>query len=400
MAAAQSTADGATAGLVEGEPVEREQRVLPLELFFDLVFVFAITQVTGYLAADPTFEQLARGVLVLGALWWAWVGYAWLTNRSASDEGLARVFLLVAMAAMLVVALAVPAAFNEEALVFGIAYLVVRLLQLAGLWLLGDRTPEVRAAVRTLAVGATIGPALILLAAAFDGVAQGALWAVALLVDFGGAKLSTRGRGQWQVHAGHFAERHGLIVIVALGESIVALGVGAQALDLDARVIVGAVLGIALVGGLWWAYFDVVAIVAERRLAQASGAERGEIARDSYSYLHFLMVAGIILLALGVKKTLGDPSDPLKAMPAVCLFGGTALYFLGHVLFRLRNVRTLSRTRTIAIVALGVLLAAAGTRVDALVALGLATAVVVATIAYEVMAYAEARDRIRHAVES
>ncbi|WP_205698363.1 low temperature requirement protein A [Conexibacter sp. SYSU D00693] len=377
---------------------EPEQKVTPLELFFDLVFVFGLTQVTAALAANPTWEGLARGVLVLAALWWTWTGYAWLTNRVASDDGPARLVLFCAMAATLVMALAVPGAFDDEAVAFAIAYLVVRQLQSVALWRLGDDDPDVHVAVARLAVTSIVGPVLVLVATGFDGATQGALWAVAILIDFAGGRLATRGeRGVWRIHAGHFAERHALIVIIALGESIVALGVGAEELHIGVGVVTACVLGIALVAALWWAYFDVVALVAERRLARAEGAERGEIARDSYSYLHFLMVAGIVLLALGIKKTLGDYDEPLKAMPAVCLCGGAALYYVGHILFRLRNVRSLSRSRSAATVALLATIPLA-TEVDALVALGVVAAIAVATVAYEAVRYAEARARIRHAI--
>ncbi|HYF25768.1 MAG TPA: low temperature requirement protein A [Baekduia sp.] len=393
------SATAATAGLrpPDGHEHEPDQRVTPLELFFDLVFVFALTQVTAALAADPTWEGLARGMLVLGTLWWTWVGYAWVTNRLASDEGLARVALFAAMAVMLVVALAVPGAFGDDAVVFAVGYLLVRQLQTLVLWRAEPDDPQVRAAVGRLAVTSAVGPLLILGATALDGTAQGAVWALALVIDVSGGWLSTRGGGAWRVHAGHFAERHALIVIVALGESIVALGVGAEAAGLDAGTIVAALLGIALVAALWWAYFDVVAIVAERRLAQAQGAERGEMARDSYSYLHFPMIAGIVLLALGVKKTLGDFDEPLKAMPAACLCGGVALYHAGHIGFRLRNVRSLSRPRLTAVVALAVF-APVASEVEALVALAVVTAIAVAVVTYEALAYAEARDRVRHAL--
>ncbi len=345
-----ATGEGLGRGAEQHE--EPEQRVTSLELFFDLVFVFALTQVTAALAADPTWRGLARGVLVLAALWWTWTGYAWLTNRLASDEGAPRLELFAAMAATLVMALAVPGAFGDEGVAFAVSYLVVRQLHTVMLWRVERDDRMVHVAVVRLAITSAIGPALILVATGFDGAAQGAIWAVALAIDFAGGRLATRGEGGWRVHAGHFAERHALIVIIALGESIVALGAGADELHIGPGVVAAAVLGVALSAALWWAYFDVVALVAERRLAAAEGAERGELARDSYSYLHFPMVAGIVLLAVGVKKTLGDYDAPLKAMPAVCLFGGVALYFAGHVGFRLRNVGSIGPPRTIAVLVL------------------------------------------------
>jgi low temperature requirement protein LtrA len=193
---------------------------------------------------------------------------------------------------------------------------------------------------------------------------------------------------------GHFAERHGLIVIIALGESIVAIGVGAE-IGVDAGVVAAAVIGIVVAAALWWLYFDVVALVAQRRLSRAAvGEEQNRIARDSYSFLHLPMVAGIILVALGMKKTLADVEDPLKTVPAVALMGGTALYLLAHVAFRWRNLHTLNRQR---LVCAAVLLAAlpVALEVPALITVGLVAAVLSALIFYETHRFAEARERVR-----
>jgi low temperature requirement protein LtrA len=193
---------------------------------------------------------------------------------------------------------------------------------------------------------------------------------------------------------GHFAERHGAIVIIALGESIVAIGVGAKP-TIGAGIVTAAVLGIVVAAALWWAYFDVVAIVAARRLAKASGRERNELARDSYSYLHFPMIAGIALIAVGIKRTLVHVSDPLALVPAVALLGGAALYLLAHVAFRLRNMHTLNRPRLFCALLLFALVPAA-TAMSALLALGMLAAVLASLIVYEALRYAEARDRVRH----
>ena len=382
---------------VDDRHAEAEQRVKPLELFFDLVFVFAITQVTGLMSADPTWEGLGRGLLVLGALWWAWAGYAWLTNTLDPEEGGVRLAMLAAMAAMLIVSLAVPEAFDRHGVLFGVAYLVVRVLHVALYRLAGQGDPDLLLAVLRMAPTATIGPGLIVAAGFLDGPAQGALWFAALAIDYLGV-LVGRGEG-WRVSPAHFAERHGLIVIIALGESIVALGVGAAGLPLDAGLVGAAVLGIGVAAALWWAYFDVVAIVAERRLTEARGAARAAMARDSYSYLHLPMVGGIVLFALGVKKTLGNVEDPLKLVPAVALCGGLALYLLAHVAFRLRNVRTLSKRRVVAAIVL-VALVPVAVRVPALAALALVTVVCTALIAYEAIRFREARARVRHAREA
>jgi low temperature requirement protein LtrA len=208
------------------------------------------------------------------------------------------------------------------------------------------REPEQRQAILRLAPGFVGAPALLIVAGFLDGYAQGALWAVALAVGYGVPFI--RGVSGFRVHAGHFAERHGLIIIIALGESIVAAGVGVSGLALGAGVIVAVVVGIALAAALWWAYFDLVMLTAEHRLSAASGEERARLARDCYSYLHLPMVAGIIFVALGVKQTLSHVGDPLGTVPAVALCGGVALYLLGHNAFRLRGVGSVSVPRLVA----------------------------------------------------
>jgi low temperature requirement protein LtrA len=198
----------------------------------------------------------------------------------------------------------------------------------------------------------------------------------------------------FRVSAGHFAERFSLIVIIALGESIVAIGTGVRT-DLDAQVLAGVVFGLVVACALWWAYFDVVAVVAERRFRRMPPDLRVRIARDSYSYLHLPMIAGIVLVSLGVKKTLAHVDEPLDTIPAVALFGGIALYYAGHVGFRLRNLGTLNRVRLTAL-AISLALIAVGHQVDALVAVALAAALTSGVIVYEAIHFREARYRIRH----
>ena len=217
---------------------------------------------------------------------------------------------------------------------------------------------------------------------------------LALGVDFS-APVVTGVEG-WQVHAGHFAERHGLIIIIALGESVVSIGVGAAGEPLGAGEVTAAVFAIAIVGALWWAYFDVVAIVAERRLRAQEGVARAAQARDSYSYLHFPMVLGITLLALGVKKTLAHVGDPLAIVPAVGLCGGVTIYLLAHIGFRLRNVHSLNKQRlVVAIVCLALIPLAA--QVTELAGLGALTALCAGLIAYEASRFSDARERVRSA---
>jgi len=375
--------------------VEGEERVTPLELFFDLIFVFAITQVTGFISEDPTWAGLVKGLLVLGVLWWAWAAYAWLTNTINPDEGAVRLVMFGAMAAMLIASLAVPDVFGDDALLFACAYAFVRVAHLALYAVAGRGDRDLLGAVARLGTGSTIAIGLLFVASALDGRLQAGIWAVALLFDAAGALIGG-GRG-WRLSAGHFAERHALIVIIAVGESIVALGVGATT-DLTTGVVVAAALGLVVAAALWWAYFDVVALVAERKLRDTKGNAQLRMARDSYSYLHMPMVAGIILVAVGMKKTLGHVGDPLEAVPAVALCGGAALYLLAHILFRLRNVRSLNRQRLLVTVLLVAFIPIA-VELPALATLATVAGLLTGLIGYEAIRFSAARDRVRHPAE-
>jgi low temperature requirement protein LtrA len=380
-----------TAAAQEGQSHESEKRVAPLELFFDLVFVFALTQVTALMSDNPTWEGLGQGVLVLVALWWAWGAYAWLTNYIAADEGVERLLVFASMGAFLIAALAVPHAFGEDALLFGIAYAAARWLHIF-IWAEANDDIDTGQAIVRLARTALPAPALLIVAGLVDdGTVRAALWIIALGIDLAGPYVfGVRG---FRVSAGHFAERFALVVIIALGESIVAIGAGIEG-EIDAGVVAAAVLGLITACALWWAYFDVVAVVAERRFRAMTDDLRVRIARDSYSYLHLPMIAGIVLLALGVKKTVAHVDEPLKLVPAVALFGGIALYYAGHVGFRLRNLGSVNRVRLTALI-VSLALIPLAVEVDALVALALATALTSAVIAYEAIHFREARRRIR-----
>ncbi|MET0761949.1 MAG: low temperature requirement protein A [Thermoleophilaceae bacterium] len=374
-----------------------EERVTPLELFFDLVFVLALTQCTALMADNPTWEGLAQGLLVLGMLWWSWVGYSWFTSVVDPEEGIVRFAIFGAMAALLVVALCVPEAFGDLGLLFACAYALVRGGQLILFVVASRDDPELRRSVVGLAIGTATGVSLLIAASFADGALQGALWALALLLDMG--EPFVFGSEGWKLAPRHFVERHGLIVIIALGESIVAIGAGAE-VGVDAGVVAAAVLGMALAAALWWLYFDIVALVAERRLSHAAhGREQNEIARDSFSYLHFPMIAGIVLVALGLKKTLGDVEEPLKLVPAVATLGGTALYLLAHVAFRWRNVHRFNGARLLCALAMLALIPAA-TELPALATLAIVTAALAALIAYETAHFAELRERLRHQLAS
>jgi low temperature requirement protein LtrA len=375
-------------------PVMRErEQVTPLELFFDLVFVLAITQCTQLMSNDPTWDGLAQGLLVLAVLWWSWVGYAWLTSVVDPEEGAVRGVIFIAMAATLLVALCVPAAFDHLALAFALTYGVVRAAHIGLFWLASRDEPNLRRSVVGLALGSAIGTGILATASLFDGFAQGALWGLAIVLDMGEPYLF--GAEGWKLMPRHFAERHGLIIIIALGESIVAIGVGVGA-GLDFGRGLAAVAGMALAAAMWWLYFDVVALVAARRLERAEvGRVQNEMARDSYSYLHLPMVAGIVLVAFGLKTTLAHVDDPLGIEPAVALLGGLAMYLVAHVAFRYRHIHTVN-TRRALLAGILVALLPLAVEIPALATVAIVTALFWALIAMETHRYGEARARVRH----
>ena len=367
-------------------------RVTSLELFFDLVFVLAVTQCTASIAHDPSWTGVAEALAVLALLWWAWGGYAWLTSLIDPEEGPVRLLMFGAMAATVVASLCVPEVFGDLGLTFALAYGVLRVAHL-GLYAVGARgMPDLRHAIAGLAVSTAIGLTLLIAASFADGWVRGALWALALLLDIGGPFVSDS--SGWTMQPEHFAERFGLFVLIALGESVVAIGAGAAG-DVTFGVVVAAVLGVVIAAGLWWTYFDVVSIIAAERLAETPpGKQQNDLGRDAWAYLHFPMVAGIVLVAFGLKSTLAHVGDALGAIPGFALLGGTALYMAGHVGFRLRVMGTLSVQRTLAAAALLALLPV-GSRVPALLAATIPAAVVWAVIGYETWRYDELRRRVR-----
>ena len=376
-----------------GATFRQGDQVMPLELFFDLVFVLAITQCTSLMSSDPTWRGLGHGMLILALLWWSWVGYAWLTSVFDPEEGAVRIVLFAAMAAFLIAAICEPSAFDGLALEFAVAYGAVRAAHIA-LFLIASRDdPGFRRSTLGLAVGTALGVGLLIAGAFLDPGPRAAVWGLALVLDMGEPYLF--GSEGWHLVPGHFAERHGLIVIIALGESIVAIGVGAGA-ELTWGIAGAAALGIAIAAALWWMYFDVVALVSARRLANApEGKVRNELARDSYSYIHFAMVAGIILAALGLKKTLGHVDDPLETVPAFALLAGVALYLLGLVALRYRHVKSVNRRR-LGLALLLVALLPAATALPAIAILAIVAVLLWILVSVETRGYGEGRAGVRH----
>ncbi len=319
------------------EAIAERASVTPLELFFDLVFVLALTRVTDWMADEPTVTNVVRGILILTVMWWSWVGYAWLGNVAKADEGVIRVGMFVAMAAGFVGAITIPEAFDDlpgglyGPVVFAVCYFVVRAVHFALFWVISRDDPQLRTQV--------------------------VRWIPSVL----GTQLAGT---RWRLNsASHFAERHGLIIIVALGESIVSIGIGVATLPISWPIIVASALGLAVSAALWWAYFDVTALITERALAAAGGTRQIRLARGGYSFLHLPMVIGVIMMALGLKKVLGYVggdeghvlTDPIYGVPLAALCGGAALYLLAHVVFKWYVAGPINRER-IAVVALALVL--------------------------------------------
>ena len=257
-----------------GGPVERGERetVVPLELFFDLVFVFAFTQVSTLLSANPTWGGVLRAGLLLSLLWWAWSAYAWLTNTLDPEEGGVRLVVFAAIAAMLIASLAAPRAFGRDATTFAVAYLIVRALHLVLYSLAGRGDRELMRAVLRIVPPVFLSGMLLLVASQLNGTAKLVCWGAAAAVDYLGPLIGHM-RG-WRLSPRHFVERFGQIILIALGESVVAIGVGVAGLELDPGLITAVLLGITVVACLWWSYFDWVVYVAQSRLAEATGQVR------------------------------------------------------------------------------------------------------------------------------
>jgi low temperature requirement protein LtrA len=367
-------------------------RVTPLELFFDLVFVLAITECTSLMSHHPSWAGLAQGLLVLGVLWWAWTSYAWLTSVIDPEAGPVRLVFFAAMASMLIAAICVPEAFGDLALAFALAIGFFRCAHIGLFTIASADAPELRRSTIGLGVSTAIAVSLLALASAFDGLPQAGIWVLALVLDFAGPYVF--GAEGWQLVPGHFAERHGLIVIIALGESIVEIGAGAAG-DLTLAIGTAAVLGVCVAAALWWVYFDVVALVSAQRLIEAEpGREQNTLARDSYTYIHMLLVAGIVMTAFGLKTVIADTGADLEWLTAFALLGGIALYLFGLVALRWRHVRTWNRHKPI-LVALLLVLIPVATKIPGLLTLAIATALLALLVIREHSGYDERRERLR-----
>jgi low temperature requirement protein LtrA len=386
---------------------EEHAVVTPLELFFDLVFVFALTQVTAFMADELSWHGTLRGALVLMLLWWAWTGYAWLANVASAEERPIKLAILAGMAAMFVLALCIPEAFDDlpgglsGPVVLAVCYLLFRTMHLVMFMIISREDAGLRKQVLRFALSVAASSVLLLIASEFEGWLQTGLWMLALLADYVGTALG--GFRGWRLPSpGHFSERHGLIIIVALGESIVAIGVGVAQEPITWVIIAASVLGLLLSSALWWAYFDISALLGEHALVNEPPETRARLARNAYSYSHVPLLLGVVLVAFGLKEVLlyvSDSShhsltDSLPRVALAALVGGVVLYLLGHVIFKWLTVHDISVVR---LAAAGVLLAAIPLIValPALIQLAVVTFIVTCAMVVESVLFAEVRRKVR-----
>jgi low temperature requirement protein LtrA len=365
----------------EADPWQ-ERRTSPVELLWDLVFVFALTQVTTLLVHELTWRGLGRALLVLALVWWAWSAFVWAANAQETGSPVLRLGLLVSMTLIFITGLALPHAFGGDATVFAATYAGVRIIHLA---LYADASRRGNAswsAIAGFAVAVLAGMALLIAGSFLDPGPRALLWTAAAAIDYAGPAWLTRERlrGLQRVAVAHFAERYGLFLIICLGESIVSIGVAADQHRLDGPLAGTVVAGMLITVALWWIYFEGVAGAAEERLREHDDPVLA--AADAYSYLHLPLVAGIVVFAVGAKVMVAGVETPLADAARLALCGGIALYLVGHTAFRLRLLGTVSVAKLVVAAALLALFAAAGGWAAWLVGAA-AAALLLALCAYE-----------------
>jgi len=366
-----------------------EHRATTLELFFDLVFVFAITQVSHLLLDDVSWAGAGRAALALLVVWWAWNYTTWVTNELDPDSTVVRLVLIGVMLASLLMAISIPHAFAGRGLLFAAAYVVLQVGRHTFLTFVaaGRGTLERERAGRILTWFAAAG-VLWIAGGVAEGNARAFLWVIALAIDYA-APLATYwvpgtkrlDHSAWEVQTSHFAERFQLFMIIALGETIVITGATTSGLELTTARVVALGLAFLATAALWWLYFDYVADIAERRLERSR--DRTRLARDAYTYLHVVLVAGVILSAVGDELVIAHPRDELPGAELAVVVAGPALYLVAHALFRLRLARSIAWKRLAGAAACLGAGGAFGTFAPAIAVAALLVAVLVAVILAE-----------------
>lgn len=362
-------------------PPETSSRTSAIELFFDLVFVVGITQIVRLLSLDHSAVGIARGALILALLWWAWSDNTWTTNWTGTDKAETKFALLGAMGAALLVARAVPTAYlDDHGLWFAIPYLILRLFGQAVYWIGARDEYEQRAPLRTYLPLANVGPLLVLAGGFLDDPIRTWIWLGAVVLDVGGTLWA--GGASSEVKPSHFAERHGFLVAIAVGLSIGSTGLRAVREEPTVSLVLALVFTFVAAAALWWAYFDRAAPDAQRFLEEASDGERGRFARDSYTLMHFPIVAGIVLFAVGADEIVNHPLRRLDAFERYSLAVGAALVLLAAAAAAYKATRRMPSERLGGALLL-LILAAGGSTLSGRVLSGIAVAILVGVLVSE-----------------
>jgi low temperature requirement protein LtrA len=378
-------------------PTEETHRATTIEIFFDLVFAFALTRVTAFMGHPPTLPTLAQGLIILLLLWTSWTTYTWLSDQARADVGLIGGGILVAMAALFVAALVIPDAWRHGGgvlaapLMLALTYVVIRGTDVGLYYYAAVGNPRLRTTLRIFAITTTTTWVPLILGAVLGGTAQTLLWAAAFLIDFSGGFIASRVSGWDLPSPSHFTERHGLVLIIALGESLISIGVGAGTAVIRGQVLVAALLGFSITVCLWWFYFKNTAAAGGMALGMVPIERRGMVGSNAYSLAHFPLIAGVIYIALGIEQVIArlagnQPQPPAGAQlgwtSTAALYGGAALYLTGRIMFLRLSVRSAPPSQYVAAGTALVLLPIARF-LPALAALGLFTAFLIALHLYE-----------------
>jgi low temperature requirement protein LtrA len=367
-----------------------EQRATWLELFFDLVYVFAITQLSRGLLADPSAVGLLHTGFLLLVVWWAWINTTWMANWFDPEAVPVRLVLIGGMLASLLMAVAVPASFTGDGLLFAGAYVALQVGRNIFNVVVADKDSEYAASFRRLLAWSLGSAPLWIAGAMLEGNGRVVLWTAALAMDYAAPSLRywTPGLGsstfeEWAIEGAHFAERFQLFVIIALGESIVVTGTTASSAGARAEIVIALVVCFLGSAALWWLYFDRIAGFAQARMRDA-GEDSGQLGRDAYTYLHIPIVAGIVLAAVGDELAIAHPGDDASMFGSFAIVGGPALYLLGHLLFRFRMVKRTSKPWIVALLVLSALVpVGASVQIPMLALAGTSTLVLVLLLVYD-----------------
>ncbi len=368
-----------------------DQPVTFVELFFDLVFVFSVTQLVGLFQAGMGWATVGEAVLIFWLVWWAWTQFTWTLNAADTTHPAIAATTLLATAVAFFMAVALPDAFHGRALFFAIPYVAVRAIGLVLRGAVADgASPSQDAAVRRFALLSLAGLAAVLTGALWSEH-QHALWGLAIALDVVAA-LAAGGSADWNLHPGHFSERHGLFVIIALGETLIVSAAGVSGTAWTAELIGVAVVAVALTCALWWAYFPRVKPIIDRGLEAAGAEQRAALARDAFSLTHFVMLCGVVAYAVALEQAVHAPGVPFSLQTRAALGAGLALFLGGAAAAVLRCTGRAPKTR----LALG---GAAAVAVIALAGVPPVATLALAFVGVSLIAALESRARLAWDVE-